>query len=87
MSGAFGRDVSVDRLAKLEHPALSIVDDAPPPRDVLKGNPNPHGAVRGYNPYESGQLEKKTQNRKKDLKKLGEWIAARKQGAGDKGEH
>jgi len=83
-TGAFGRDVSARQLAKHEHPALSIVDDAPPPGDALKANPNPLGTVRGYNPYESGQLEKKAQQRSKDLKKLGAWIAARKQQTGDK---
>ncbi len=28
-TGAFGREVSTERLQKLEHPALSIADDSP----------------------------------------------------------
>ena len=30
-TGAFGREVTTQRLQKLEHPALSLADDAPTP--------------------------------------------------------
>jgi hypothetical protein len=78
-TGAFGREVSSQRLRKLEHPALSLADDAPTPAEVAK--PNPLGTVRGYDPYDSGRLEKakKEAPRKKDLRKLSEWISLRKQ--------
>src|ERR1700722_129539 len=51
-TGAFGREVSTDRMKKLENSALSLAEDAPTPLDVVK--PNPHGTVKGYNPYDSG---------------------------------
>ncbi len=64
----------------LEHPGLSLADDAPTP---LKPpiHANPLGVVTGYNPYESGKLDpaKKEPIRKKDLRKLGEWIKMRNQ--------
>ena len=64
-------------LRALEHPALSLAADAPTPTEGVK--PNPHGMLKGYDPYDSGKLDKKPQPRKKDLRKLGEWIALRKQ--------
>src|SRR5271169_4814500 len=72
-TGAFGREVSTERLQKLEHPALSLAEDAPTPFDQVK--PNPMGTVKGYNPYDSGKLAKAPEtSRKKDLKKLSEWL-------------
>ena len=81
-TGAFGREVSTQRLKKLEHPALSLAEDAPTPLELVK--PNPQGTVKGYNPYESGQLGKKQPPRKKDLKRLSEWLALKKQAATNK---
>jgi hypothetical protein len=79
-TGAFGREVSTERLQKLENPGLSLADDAPTPFDHVK--PNPLGTVKGYNPYDSGKLSKAEQARKKDLKKLSEWLALKKQATG-----
>ncbi len=76
-TGAFGREVSTERLQKLENPGLSLAEDAPTPFDLVK--PNPLGTVKGYNPYDSGKLSKAEQARKKDLKKLSEWLALKKQ--------
>ncbi len=56
-TGAFGREVSEERLHKLEHPALSIAEDAPTPFDTVR--PNPLGTKKGYDPYDSGQLGRK----------------------------
>ena len=81
-TGAFGREVSTQRLKKLENPGLSLAEDAPTPVDRVR--PNPQGTVKGYNPYESGQLGKKEPPRKKDLKRLGEWLALQKQAANNK---
>jgi hypothetical protein len=63
----------------LENPSLSLAEDAPTPFDAVK--PNPLGVVKGYNPYDSGKLDKKKKDApaKKDLRKLSEWIALRNQ--------
>jgi hypothetical protein len=79
-TGAFGREVSTERLQKLENPGLSLADDAPTPFDKVK--PNPHGTVKGYNPYDSGKLEgSQAAPKKKDLRKLSEWLKLKKQAA------
>ncbi len=56
-TGAFGVEVSTQRLQKLEHPALSIADDAPTPFGTVRANPL--GTKKGYDPYDSGKLGKK----------------------------
>ncbi len=77
-TGAFGRDVSSQRLHKLEHPALSIADDGPPAGATVPANPL--GTKKGYDPYDSGRLGKAAQPRTKtDLRKLSEWLKLRKQ--------
>ncbi|MGO9036514.1 MAG: hypothetical protein ACLPX1_01565 [Steroidobacteraceae bacterium] len=81
-TGKFGQEVSTARLQKLEHPALSLAEDAPTPRDQVK--PNPQGTVKGYNPYDSGKLDKKPEPRKKDLHRLSEWLKLKKQATGNR---
>jgi hypothetical protein len=77
-TGAFAQDVSTDRIKKLEHPALSLADDAPTPFDKVK--PNPQGVVKGYNPYDSGKLGRAGPVQKqKDLRKLSDWLKLKKQ--------
>jgi hypothetical protein len=78
-SEALGREVSEDRLKKLENPELSIADDAPTPFDGVR--PNPQGVVKGYNPYDSGKLGRNgaPPRKKKDLRKLSEWLRLKKQ--------
>jgi hypothetical protein len=84
-TGAFGREVSTERLQKLEHPALSIADDAPTPFDTVR--PNPLGTKTGYNPYDSGKLGKApAPPRKKDLRRLSEFLKLKKQADGNKDE-
>jgi hypothetical protein len=79
-TGAFGREVSTERLQKLENPGLSLAEDAPTPSQRVK--PNPLGAVKGYNPYDSGKLGKPPEApKKKDLKKLSDWLKLKKQAA------
>jgi hypothetical protein len=83
-TGAFGREVTSDRLSKLDLPGLSIADDAPATSEAVKANPL--GTKKGYDPYDSGKLGKpaETPRKKKDLRKLSEWLALRKQALGNK---
>jgi len=82
-TGAFGREVSTARLRSLEHPALSIADDAPTPSETVRANPL--GTKKGYNPYDSGKLGKPAAPpRKKDLRRLSEFLKLKKQAAGNK---
>ena len=81
-TGAFGVEVSTQRLQKLEHPALSIADDAPTPFETVRANPL--GTKKGYDPYDSGRLGKKPPPAKKDLRKLSEWLKMKKQIEGAK---
>jgi hypothetical protein len=77
-TGAFGREVSTERLKKLENPGLSLAEDAPTPFDKVK--PNPQGVVKGYNPYDSGKLARSgPPSKKKDLRKLSDWLRLKKQ--------
>src|ERR1017187_198345 len=80
-TGKFGHEVSTARLQKLEHPALSLAQDAPTPLEQVKQvKPNPLGTVKGYNPYDSGKLDNKPEAaRKKDLHRLSEWLKLKKQ--------
>ena len=81
-TGEFARDSSTARLRKLDNPSLSLAEDAPTPVEVAR--PNPLGTIKGYNPYDSGKLGGKEVPKKKDLKKLSEWLALRKQAAENK---
>ena len=77
-TGAFGTDVSTERLKKLESHTLALADDAPP-NDIAKQNPK--GVTQGYSPYDSGLLVKEAAapKKKKDLKRLSEWFKLREQ--------
>jgi hypothetical protein len=82
-TGAFGREVSTDRLKKLENDALSLAEDAPTALGLVQSNPL--GTVKGYNPYDSGKLGKTQEAPKKtDLRKLGDWLKLKKQAADKK---
>jgi hypothetical protein len=81
-SGAFGHEVPSERLRKLEHPALSIADDAPTPFETVRANPL--GTKKGYDPYDSGKLGKRPAPAKKDLRKLSEFLKLKKQAASNK---
>ena len=83
-TGAFGMEVSTQRLQKLEHPALSIAEDAPTPFETVRANPL--GTKKGYDPYDSGRLGKKAPPAKKDLRKLSEWLKLKKQAEANKDE-
>jgi hypothetical protein len=79
---ANGREVSTERLRKLEHPALSLADDTPTPCETVRANPL--GTKKGYDPYDSGRLAKAAAQRKKDLRRLSEYIKLKRQAAGNK---
>jgi hypothetical protein len=81
-TGAFGMEVSTQRLQKLENPALSIADDSPTPFETVRANPL--GTKKGYDPYDSGRLGKKPPPAKKDLRRLSEWLKLKKQAEGNK---
>jgi hypothetical protein len=85
-TGAFGQEVTTERMQKLDHPALSIAeDDAPAPDAAVRANPL--GTKKGYDPYDSGKLGKApAPPRKKDLRRLSEWLKLKKQAAGNKDE-
>jgi len=80
---SFGREVTEDRLQKLDPSALSLAEDAPTPLDTVRANPL--GTKKGYDPYDSGKLGKPASPpRKKDLRRLSEWLKLKKQAAGNK---
>jgi hypothetical protein len=82
-TGAFGMEVSTQRLQKLENPALSIADDSPTPFETVRANPL--GTKKGYDPYDSGRLGKKKEVPvKKDLRRLSEWLKLKKLAEGNK---
>jgi hypothetical protein len=82
-TGAFGREVTTERLQKLEHPALSLADDAPTPFETVRSNPL--GTKKGYDPYDSGKLGKRPEPpKKKDLRRLSEFLKLKKQAEGNK---
>lgn len=68
-----------DRLRALSADMLGLIDDDPPPG--AKAAPlNKNGLRVGYNPYQSGRLEKAKKERSKprDLRALSKWIQAKK---------
>ena len=85
-TGSFATDVSTARLKKLENQTLSLADDEPPPASDNIVKPNPKGAVQGYSPYDSGLLAKtdRAPAKKKDLRRLGEFLKLREQATRNK---
>jgi hypothetical protein len=77
-TGSFGTNVSTERLQKLDS-QLSLADEAPPTRNELVKE-NAKGVVHGYSPYDSGHLVKEAAPaKKKDLRRLSEWLKLRNQ--------
>jgi hypothetical protein len=84
-TGAFGKEVTPERLQKLEHPALSIIEEGAPADGIAR--PNPLGAKKGYDPYDSvkvGKTATPAPRKKKDLRRLGEFLKLKKQAAKNK---
>jgi hypothetical protein len=80
-TGSFAREVSSERMRRLENPGLSLAEDAPTPFNKVKANPQ--GTVKGYNPYDSGKLAKTgaAPRKKTDLRRLSDWLKLKKQAA------
>ena len=79
-TGSFAVDISTSRLKKLENQTLALADDSPPPATGIV-KPNPKGVAQGYSPYDSGLLAnpERPPAKKKDLRRLGEFIKLREQ--------
>ncbi|MGB5132591.1 MAG: hypothetical protein WBO00_08250 [Steroidobacteraceae bacterium] len=60
----------------LDEPTLAIAEDSAQGTQRVKKNPA--GLKKGYDPYDSGLLAKKQFRKKKDLRKLSDWIRSRK---------
>lgn len=56
---------------------LVLVDDEPVPNQAIAPL-NKHGMRLGYNPYDSGRLERKSPGKRVDLRELSKWIEAKK---------
>jgi hypothetical protein len=56
---------------------LVLVDDDPPP-DLKTAHINKSATRVGYNPYESGRIEKSGRGKPRDLRALSKWIETRK---------
>jgi hypothetical protein len=84
-TGKFAPIPSGKALEKLENTALSLADDSAPP---VPGLPTPKALTQGYSPYDSvraGKAEAEVKrNRKKDLRRLSEWLKLREQAARNK---
>jgi hypothetical protein len=65
---------AAQRLRALVDPTLDIVDDDSP--NAVQHNP--HGLVKGYDPYSSGTLGKQSRKKKKDLRELSKWLELKK---------
>ncbi|HZF26371.1 MAG TPA: hypothetical protein VEZ88_08920 [Steroidobacteraceae bacterium] len=61
---------------RLEHPSLALDDTVNHPR--ANARVNAFGAKVGYNPYDSGMLDKDKKPRKRDLRALSKWIELEK---------
>jgi len=56
---------------------LGLVDDEPPP-DLKTVHVNKQATRLGYNPYESGHIQKTQRRKPRDLRALSKWIESRK---------
>jgi len=68
--------VALSRL--LNDDTLALQNDDPK-GTVRMVQPNPVGLKKGYDPYESGLLQKKQWKKKKDLRALSAWIQKKKE--------
>ncbi|HUO96752.1 MAG TPA: hypothetical protein VMT92_11040 [Steroidobacteraceae bacterium] len=63
--------------ASLEQTGLAIIDEEPLPQANVRINKL--ASRSGYNPYESGLIERKgSRARRRDLRELSRWIEQRK---------
>jgi hypothetical protein len=69
----YGVPGSEEVMARLLNENRLSLDEADP-WDTSRIRANPNGLSRGYDPYDSGMLVKKTWKKKKDLRALSTWI-------------
>jgi hypothetical protein len=55
-----------------QRPALAIADNTPSANSKTRLNAS--GLKTGYDPYDSGQLPQAVASRRRDLRRLGEWL-------------
>jgi hypothetical protein len=67
---------AAQRIKALVDPSLDIKEEEPDPLRAIQANNK--GLKQGYNPYNSGALGKQSWKKKKDLRKLSEWIELKK---------
>ncbi len=78
-TGTFARDVNTQRLKRLEHAGLAIVeDDKPAPAAQGMARINKQAARSGYDPYQSEVVAGKAKPKKTDLRELSKWIEMKK---------
>lgn len=70
-----GLDGEQLRAQALDNPGLAIMEDPPPQAPIRR---NVTGTRVGYNPYDSGQLDRKSQRKPRDMRELSKWIELRK---------
>ncbi|HEX6573020.1 MAG TPA: hypothetical protein VF055_13430 [Steroidobacteraceae bacterium] len=75
---------AAERLRALVDPGLDVQDEQENPLSPVQNNTK--GLKTGYNPYNSGALGKQAWKKKKDLRRLSEWIELRKKMEGKKEE-
>lgn len=68
------------RRKALDHPDLSFVEEEQPINAPIQNNVK--GTRLGYNPYESGLLQRKPAAPKRDLRELSKWIEMKKRVGG-----
>jgi hypothetical protein len=77
----WAKDGTGDSAPSLENPGLSLEDDAAPGGGGPRPGAPPRSSARaGYNPYETGPVDKTKAERpkKRDLRELSRWIELKK---------
>jgi hypothetical protein len=78
-TGSFARDVNTQRLKRLEHAGLSIIEDEKPAAAAQgMAQINKKAARSGYDPYQSEVVAGKAKPKKTDLRELSKWIEMKK---------
>ena len=85
-TGSFARDVNTQRLKRLEHAGLAILEDEKPaPAAQGQAQVNKQAGRTGYDPYQSAVVAGKAKPKKTDLRELSKWIELKKKLADKKG--
>lgn len=60
----------------LFHPGLAVADEDPAESPTIRANVK--GLRVGYNPYDSGQLERRLRRKPRNMRELSRWIELRR---------